>query len=62
MDIPKTPLKAIRAYCIGCSVTAREVTRCPVDDCPLYEYRNGRNPKRRGIGGNPDFNSEGRKA
>ncbi len=45
------PLKAIRAYCIGCSGGSRsEVARCAATDCELYEFRFGRNPRRSGVG------------
>ena len=47
-----TPLKAIRAKCLDCSGRQpSEVRRCPIEDCPLFPYRLGRNPKRQGIGG-----------
>ena len=49
-----TPLKAIRANCLDCSAdSAKEVRLCPIKDCPLYVYRFGKNPKRKGMG-NPD--------
>jgi len=38
-----TPLKAIRANCLACSAGVRyEVIHCPMTDCPLYYYRQGR--------------------
>jgi hypothetical protein len=45
----KTPvLKAIRAYCIGCSGGSRsEVAKCPIVLCELYPFRMGSNPWRR---------------
>ena len=47
-----TPLKAIRTYCLECSNgSPKEVKLCPITDCPLYLYRLGRNPSRKGIGG-----------
>ena len=47
-----TPLKAIRAKCLDCSCGQwYEVKMCPIDCCPLYEYRDGHNPKRKGISG-----------
>lgn len=50
-----TPLKAIRAKCLDCSCgNPNEVRLCPIRDCPLYPYRDGHNPKRKGIGGNAD--------
>jgi len=40
-----TPIKAIRARCLDCSAgSAHEVSNCPCDDCPLYEYRFGKRP------------------
>lgn len=46
-----TPLKAIRAKCLECCCgSASEVKQCTVDHCPLYCYRDGHNPSRRGIG------------
>lgn len=46
-----TPLRAIRAKCLDCMAgSAKEVRLCPSEDCPLYLYRFGRNPKRKGIG------------
>ncbi len=46
-----TPLKAIRAKCIDCSVNQpKEVRLCPSDDCPLFQKRFGTNFQRKGIG------------
>ena len=39
-----TPIKAIRAHCLGCSGTANEVKLCTVVTCPLFKYRLGKNP------------------
>lgn len=48
----KTPLKAIRAKCMDCSINQIvEVRECPIINCPLYPYRMGHNPNRKGIGG-----------
>lgn len=42
----RTPIKAIRAKCLECSAgQMSEVRRCPVNDCPLWEYRMGHRPK-----------------
>lgn len=47
-----TPLKAIRAKCLDCCCgSAYEVKKCASGDCPLFSYRFGKNPSRRGIGG-----------
>lgn len=54
-----TPLRAIRAKCRECSGgSTAEVRECPVYDCPLYPYRNGHNPARRGIGGKCGFSAK----
>jgi hypothetical protein len=50
-----TPLKAIRENCMECSGNANEVRLCPIKNCPLYLYRFGHNPKRKGVGGNPKW-------
>ena len=48
---PTTSLKAIRMKCLDCCEgSKKEVELCPVDDCPLYFYRFGHNPKRKGLG------------
>lgn len=50
-----TPLKAIRAKCLDCVCeNAQEVRLCPSTGCPLYPYRMGHNPNRKGIGGFKD--------
>ena len=44
-----TPMKAIRAKCLDCVCgSAQEVRLCPITDCPLYPYRMGHNPNRKG--------------
>ena len=49
----RTPIKAIRAKCLDCcSFQAQEVRLCPCQDCPLFPYRMGHNPNRKGMGGN----------
>lgn len=51
MNIP-TPLRAIRLKCLDCSCgSAQEVRDCKIEACPLYYYRSGHNPKRKGVGG-----------
>ena len=43
----KNPVKAIRAFCLECSGGATsEVKFCPVEECPLYPFRFGKNPYR----------------
>ena len=45
-----TPLKSIRAYCLDCSNRQpKEVRECEIKDCPLYEFRFGTNPNRKGL-------------
>ena len=39
-----TPMKAIRAKCLDCNGTAKEVKLCPCIDCPLWPFRLGKNP------------------
>ena len=49
MDL--TPLKAIRKKCLDCSGhSQKEVRECVIPGCPLYPYRMGKNPARKGIG------------
>lgn len=45
-----TPLKAIRRKCIGCAGSKGAVRKCSNHQCPLHDYRMGRNPARQGIG------------
>ena len=40
-----TPLRAIRLKCLDCMCNqAQEVALCPSADCPLYQFRMGKNP------------------
>ena len=57
---PTTPIRAIRAKCLDCCANqAQEVRLCPCYDCPLYPYRMGHNPNRKGMGGNiSNFSAE----
>lgn len=42
-----TPIKAIKAKCLNCCCGQREeVKLCPVKDCPLWQFRLGKNPNR----------------
>lgn len=46
---PNSPLQRIRQYCLECCGSAYEVNLCPVEKCPLWPMRFGRNslaPKR----------------
>ena len=41
------PVKAIRAFCVECSNgSTTEIKECPVNKCPLYPFRFGKNPYR----------------
>ena len=51
-----TPMKAIRRKCIDCS--CNEVKLCPVKNCPLYDYRFGKDPHRKKV----EYTEEQRKA
>lgn len=47
-----TPLKAIRKNCVECSGgSLKNVRECHITDCHFYEYRLGKNFRRKGIGG-----------
>ncbi len=51
-----SPLRAIRYHCIDCFGGSKaEVKDCTSYDCQLYPYRMGRNPNRKGAGGNPNL-------
>lgn len=44
---PKSPMRAIRAKCLdGSGGSSAEAKICPVRECPLFAFRNGRNPYR----------------
>ena len=46
-----TPIKAIRAKCLECSNDQPgEVRECVIPGCPIYTFRMGKNPNRKGIG------------
>lgn len=47
-----SPIKAIRKNRIECmGGSRREVPNCEILDCPLFPYRMGHDPKRKGKGG-----------
>ncbi|MFA5089790.1 MAG: hypothetical protein WC510_01995 [Candidatus Omnitrophota bacterium] len=50
-DEKMTPLKAIRTKCLECAGSLISVGKCRQNGCPLFLYRFGHNPARRGIGG-----------
>ncbi|WP_225767257.1 hypothetical protein [Inquilinus sp. Marseille-Q2685] len=42
---PTSPMKAIRAHCLGCSGgDASEARKCTATGCALWPFRMGRNP------------------
>lgn len=48
----RTPLKSIRAFCLQCSGSPKQVRFCPATQCALHPFRMGRNPNRTGIAPN----------
>ena len=45
-----TPIKAIKANCLDCMCGSyKEVKLCPIKDCPLFPYRFGHHPLRKGM-------------
>ena len=45
-----TPIKAIRKNCLECSGgSIKEVRQCAITDCPLFDFRLGKNPRRKGV-------------
>lgn len=43
-----TPVKAIRAKCMDCTCDQpTEIKLCPIESCPLFPYRFGKNPNRK---------------
>ena len=42
-----SPIKAIRAYCLGCcNGNSNAVRDCVISECELYPFRFGKNPYR----------------
>ena len=40
-----TPLKAIRLKCLDCCCnSSKEVNLCIIPECPLFQFRYGKNP------------------
>ena len=51
-----TPCQAIRKKCINCSGSSlKEVRDCEIYDCPLHQFRMGKNPNRRSRKNNPNL-------
>lgn len=47
-DRPESPLKAIKLFCLECCGYQRdEVKSCTASACPLYCFRDGKNPYRK---------------
>jgi len=51
MKKPLTPLKAIRQFCVSCvggkvngHAPKKKIADCKLSDCPLHDYRFGKNP------------------
>ena len=43
----RNPVKVIRAKCLDCTCgSSKEVEACPVEKCPLWPWRSGKNPYR----------------
>ena len=43
----RNPVKVIRAKCLDCTCgSAKEVDACPIEKCPLWRWRFGKNPFR----------------
>lgn len=58
-SVALTPLSAIRAFCLECVCwQPSEVSKCTAIHCPLYHYRHGHDPSRRGIGNTKKRDSE----
>lgn len=48
-DRPTSPLSAIKAFCFECcGYNRNDVKECTAPMCPLWEFRNGHNPYRKG--------------
>jgi len=44
----RVPARVFRAFCVECQGSALHARECPQSSCPLYPYRNGKNPNIRG--------------
>lgn len=45
-------LRIMRNFCLDCmGGSCSLVRKCPSEQCPIWPYRMGKNPKRAGIGG-----------
>jgi len=58
-----TSVKSIRLHCLWCCCGSFALVRdCSVTDCPLWKYRMGKNPARKGIGKKDKMPLESEKA
>ena len=51
-ELPKTtsPIRAIRLKCLDCTCgSQKEVEACPIEKCPLWRFRFGKNPFRKPV-------------
>ena len=47
MEYEHNPVKAIRKKCLDCSEDyIEEVRNCPIESCPIWPFRFGKNPYR----------------
>jgi len=50
-EVDLTPVKAIRLHCLECmGWEVTEVRKCTRPTCPLFPFRLGKNPGRKGVG------------
>ncbi len=47
------PLTVIKNHCAECNGESGHARDCKLESCALYPFRNGKNPHRKGLGGNP---------
>jgi len=50
-----TPIRVIRKMCLECLGSYRAVRECVDTKCYAWEYRLGKNPRRKNVGGNPNL-------
>lgn len=46
----RVTVRAIRKFCLQCQGGETGVRECVSESCPLYNFRMGSNPKRKGVG------------
>ena len=57
MGTGRPSVKLIRKFCLECMGGSKElVAECQGLDCPLHQYRFGKNPKRAGVGNKKPIN------